>query len=80
MAERVLGLGLRMLLGLIGAAALCAGIAVGVTELHYARLGSPLVPTLVAALVAGLVVLGGILLVRGALRGRITVRSPPPKR
>ena len=80
MVERSLGLGLRVLLGVIGAAALGAGVVVGATELRHAYLGSPPVPTVLAALVAGVVALGGSLLIRGALRGRIAVRTPRRRR
>ena len=76
MVERALGPGFRMLIGVIGAAAVVAGLLVGVTELRSAYLGSPLAPTLLAAAVAGFVVVGGATLIRGALRGRITVRRP----
>ena len=41
MAERILGLGLRVLIGFVGAVALSAGILVTATELRYAYLGSP---------------------------------------
>jgi hypothetical protein len=76
LADRVLNSGLRVLLGVIGAAALSAGLIVAATELRSAYLGSPPVPTALAALVAGVVALGGGLLIRGALRGHIAVRSP----
>ena len=75
MAERVLGSGLRVLIGIVGAAALGAGLVVGATELRYAYLGSPLLRTFLTALVAGVVAIGGAVLLRGALRGRIAVRS-----
>ena len=58
MAERVLGSGLRVLIGVIGVAALGAGLIVAATELRYAYLGSPGVPTVLASLVAGVVALG----------------------
>ena len=74
--ERVLGSGLRVLLGVVGAAAAGAGLLVAATELRYLYLGSPLVPTLIASVVAGVAALGGGLLIRGAFRGRIAVRSP----
>src|SRR5262249_34195052 len=78
MPERIanLGSGFRALLAVIGAAALASGIIVAATELRLAYLGSPLVPTLLASLVAGLAALGGGLLIRGAVRGRIPVRDP----
>ena len=65
-----------MLIGVIGAAAVGAGFVVGATELRSAYLGSPLAPTLLAAVVAGFVAAGGVVLLRGALRGRIAVRTP----
>ncbi len=71
-----LGLGLRVLLGIIGTAAFGSGIIVAATELRSVYLGSPLVPTLFASLVAGLAAFGGGLLLRGAVRGRIAVRDP----
>ena len=76
LADRVLGSGLRFLVGLIGAAALGAGLLVAATEVRYAYLGSPPVPTVLAGLVAGVVALSGGVLLRGAFRGRIAVRSP----
>ena len=75
-AERVLGSGFRVLLGVVGAAALCGGLLVGATELRYAYLGSPAAPTLLVALIAACIALGGGVLIRGALRGRIAVRPP----
>ena len=82
MPQRItsLGLGLRVLLAIIGAAALGSGVVVAATEIRYAYLGSPLVPTLLASGVAGLVTLGGVLLLRGAIRGRIPVRDPRGRR
>ena len=74
MGERVLGTAMRVLLGLLGVIAVGAGVTVGLTELRVLSQGSPAVPTLIAAGVCALVVLGGVLLVRGALRGRIRVR------
>jgi hypothetical protein len=71
-----LGPGLRILLAIIGTAAVGSGIVVAATELRWAYLGSPVVPTLLASLVAGLAAVGGGLLIRGAIRGRIAVRDP----
>ena len=65
-----------MLLAIIGAAALGAGLVVSATELRLVYLGSPLLPTSIAALVAGLAAIGGGLLIRGAMRGRMAVRTP----
>jgi hypothetical protein len=75
-----LGPGLRVLLGVIGTAALGSGAVVTATELRSAYLGSPLVPTLLASLVAGFAALGGGLILRGAIRGQIAVRDPRNRR
>jgi len=72
--ERVLGIGLRVLLAVIGIAALGAGLVVAATELRSAHLGSPPLPTMLASVVALVAAFGGALLIRGALRGRIAVR------
>ena len=74
--ERSLGLGLRLLFGLVGVGALVGGVTVGVTELRSLSLGSPPVRTVSAAAFCGLVVWGGASLLRGAFRGRIAVRRP----
>ena len=67
---------MRMLLGLLGAIAFGAGVVIGVTELHLMRGGSPAAPALLVAGICALVAVGGAALVRGAVRGRITVRRP----
>jgi hypothetical protein len=72
--ERELGWGLRALLGVLGAAALVAGLLVGATELRVLYLGAPPLPTVAVALFCVVVVIGGITLLRGAVRGRIVVR------
>ena len=74
-----LGPGLRVLLGVIGTAALGSGVIVAAMELRAASHGSPLAPTLLAS-IAGLAALGGVLLIRGAVRGRIAVRDPRGRR
>jgi hypothetical protein len=76
MTERMLGPGLRLLLGALGAVALGAGALIGTMQLRAAYLGSPLLPTLAVALVCGTAAVGGVSLLRGALRGRIAVRRP----
>ena len=80
MADRSLGPGLRLLIGIVGLSAIGAGLLVCVTELRLAYLGSPRIPTLIAAMVAGMAAVGGGLIVRGAIRGRIAVRDPRGKR
>ena len=72
--ERALGWGLRALLGVVGAAALVAGLLVVATELRVLYLGAPLLPGIVAALACAVVATGGAALLRGAIRGRIMVR------
>ena len=74
MSERAIGRGMRVLLGVLGAAALGAGLVVGATELRVLYLGSPPLPTLAVATACGVIALGGAALVRGAVRGRIVVR------
>lgn len=73
-AERPLGLVLRLLLAVVGLAAV---FAVGVIGLGFARSTTPPVQS-PASLIVGafclLIVLGGILVVRGAIRGRIRFR------
>ena len=65
-----------MLLGIIGAAALGSGIMVAVTQIRSPYFGSAPVRTSLVLLVAALAALGGVLLLRGAIRGRIAVRDP----
>ena len=74
MTERALGWGMRVLLGVLGAVGLGAGLAVGATELRYVYLGAPPLPGIAAAIVCGVVMAGGATLLRGAIRGRIVVR------
>ncbi len=74
MPERALGLAMRLLLGVVGVAAVLAGLAVAATEIRWLGRGSPAVPTLLVTAVAAVVMLGGLHLLRGALRGRIVVR------
>jgi hypothetical protein len=74
MTERDLGVGLRALLGVVGTAALGAGILVAGTQLRGAYLGAPRLPTIGVTVMCGVIALGGAALLRGALRGRIAVR------
>ena len=74
MRDRAIGLGMRLLLGVIGAAALGAGLLLAATQLRRATAGSPLISALLAAGVCGVVAVGGLVLLRGAVRGRIAVR------
>jgi hypothetical protein len=72
--EEQLTIGLRLLIGLLGALSLTLGLLLTATELRWAYVGSPPVPTLAAALVCLLGTSGGAYLLRGAWRGRIGVR------
>ncbi|HEX7941001.1 MAG TPA: hypothetical protein VF488_04320 [Gemmatimonadaceae bacterium] len=75
MREVALGTGLRILLGVLGAAAIIAAGAVGVAEAWRAMRFTPW-PASVVVLFCVVVICGGALLVRGALRGTIAVRDP----
>lgn len=77
-AEQTFGWGMRALLAVIGAAAFVAGLTVTGTELQGLRRGSALLPSLLIMGVACLALLGGALLLRGAVRGRIAVRRTTP--
>ena len=80
MTERVLGIGLRLLLGVIGVTAVSMAFAVGTTQIGRADRGASLPIALVVALLCGVVAIGGVLLLRGAWRGRIAVRRPSARR
>ena len=67
---------MRALLGLLGVIAIGAGGITCVTQLRGTREGSPLVPALLIAGICALIVVGGVVLLRGAIRGRINVRRP----
>lgn len=74
MPERTLGVGLRLLLGLIGAAAVGAGGVVGAIELRIASKFWPYWPAVAVAAFCAIVVVGGLLLLRGAVSGHLMVR------
>ena len=74
MPDRHLGIGLRLLLGLLGAVAVGAGGAVGVSEIRIASKLWPNWPSIAAAVFCVLVVWGGLLLLKGAASGHIMVR------
>jgi len=67
---------LRILLGILGAIAFVGGATVALIELAAFRRGEAAALSLLVALVCALAAAGGILLMRGALRGRIAVRRP----
>ncbi len=75
MAERVLGAGLRVLLGVIGAGALGSALVLGAHEVRLLSVGAaPRVARLVI-IVLGVIAIGGVTLLRGAICGRIAVRD-----
>jgi hypothetical protein len=74
--ERVLETPMRILLGLLGVIAIGVGLLIIVREIRLTRAGSPAVPALLVAGFCAVVVLGGAILMRGAVRERITVRRP----
>lgn len=74
MPDRHIGVGFRLLLGLLGAVAVGAGGAVGVTEIRIASKLWPNWPSIAAAAFCVIVVWGGLLLLRGAVTGHIMVR------
>lgn len=76
MPDRQIGVGLRLLLGLIGAVAVGAGGAVGVNEIRTVSKFWPAWTSVAAAAFCLVVVWGGLLLLRGALSGHIWVRRP----
>jgi hypothetical protein len=67
---------MRGLLGLVGTVAFGVGLALAATEIRLLAIGSPPIPTLLAAAVCSIVAAGGFTLLRGAIRGRIAVRRP----
>lgn len=73
-AERPIGPVLRLLLGLIGLAALVAASIVGVAQLRPTTPGLPPLLTLLLGGFCVVVAAGGVLLIRGAIRGRIRFR------
>jgi hypothetical protein len=75
MRQVALGMGLRVLLGVIGAAAVIAGVVIGIAEVWKA-MHLTFWPSAVGALICVVVICGGALLLQGAWRGRIAVRDP----
>jgi len=76
MREVALGPGLRLLLGVLGAATLVAGIATGVAEMRRVAQASAPWAAIALALACLAIACTGALLLRGAWRGRIAVRDP----
>jgi hypothetical protein len=80
--ERSLSPVLRVLLGVIGATSVAAGAVVAARALlgfDIAMVGPALARTL-AVVVATLAIVGGMQLMRGAVRGRIVHRRNAPSR
>jgi len=75
MRQAPLGPGLRILLGVLGAVSVVAGLAVGAAELWRATHQS-FWPAGVGVLFCVVIICGGVLLLRGAWCGRIAVRDP----
>ena len=74
MPERTLGGPMRLLLGVVGVAALVGGAVVAAMEIRSLARGVSPVAALLATVVAMLVIAGGLQVVRGAVRGHIQVR------
>jgi hypothetical protein len=74
MPERNLNPGLRLLLGLLGAVGVGSGGVIGAIEVRIASNFWPNWPAVAVAAFCGLVIWGGVLLLRGAASGRIAVR------
>jgi hypothetical protein len=76
MREVALKPGLRVLLGVLGAVAVIAGVVVGAVEVRSATRTPPNWPAIFVALICVVIVVGGVRLLQGAWRGRIAVRDP----
>lgn len=76
MPDRQIDVGLRILLGLLGAVAVGAGGAVGVFEFRSESKFWSNWPSIAVAAFCIIVVWGGLLLLRGAASGHIWVRRP----
>jgi hypothetical protein len=74
MPERDLGYGLRFLLGLLGIIGIAAGGAVGAVQLRTASSAWPQWSAIAVAVFCTVVIWGGLILLRGAVSGRIMVR------
>jgi protein-S-isoprenylcysteine O-methyltransferase Ste14 len=74
MPERNLGIGMHALLGLLGVVAVVTGGSVGATQLRIATRDWPNGSSIVVATFCIVVLLGGALLIRAAMTGRVVVR------
>jgi hypothetical protein len=74
-SERPIGVVLRVLLAVIGLSALVAAFVVGVAQLRSTTTtASTPLPALILGGFCAVIAIGGVLLVRGAVRGRIRFR------
>jgi hypothetical protein len=76
MREVALNLGLRVLLGIIGFAAVVASVLVAVLEVYRAIHAWPFWPVIFVVSLCLVIGCGGALLLQGAWSGRIGVRDP----
>ena len=67
---------MRLLLGVIGTAALIAAIIVIAAQPRALTTGASFLPALLIGFCVTIIA-GGVLLIRGAIRGRIRFRKPP---
>ena len=68
MLERHLSLAIRIPLIMTALGLMVGGLLIGATELRLATRGSPIVPTMLAAVIAFGIALGGALLLRWSVR------------
>lgn len=74
MPKRKPGVVMRVLIGTIGVAAIVASVLVGAHEVRIAEQSWPYWRALAAIALCALIVWSGLMLVRGAISGRIEVR------
>jgi hypothetical protein len=74
MPERTLSTGMRVLLGLLGVVAVVAGGSVGANRLRIATRDWPNWSSILVATFCIVVLLGGAVLIRAAVTGRVVVR------
>lgn len=76
MRQVTLNLGLRILLGVIGAAAVAVSVLVAVVEVRRVVRAWPFWPVIFLVSLCLVIGCGGALLLQGAWSGRIGVRDP----
>jgi hypothetical protein len=74
MPERNLSVGMRVLFGLLGVVAVVTGGSVGATQLRIATRDWPNWSSIAIATLCIVVLLGGAVLIRAAVTGRVVVR------